>query len=97
MSVTSHYHALIDNKPFFYPPLKNKKHMTIQQETYLFRSIKIFYIHWHRFIKTNKYNYSSQINFTEKLDQDDGATVFIPEKQQKAILNFSLDSLNAIE
>ena len=31
-----------------------------------------------------------QINFTEKLEEDDGTTMFyIPEKQQKTILNFS--------
>ena len=33
-----------------------------------------------------------QINFTGKLEEDDGATMFfISEKQQKHILNFSLD------
>ena len=38
----------------------------------------------------------SNINFTEKLDEDDGATmVFILEKQQKTILNFSSDLLVA--
>ena len=31
-----------------------------------------------------------QISFTEKLDKDNGATIFfIAEKQQKSILNFS--------
>ena len=35
-----------------------------------------------------------QINFTRKLEENDGATMFfIAEKQQKTILNFSLDSL----
>ena len=35
-----------------------------------------------------------QSNFIEKLEEDDGARMFfIAEKQQKAILNFSLDSL----
>ena len=35
-----------------------------------------------------------QINFTGKLEEDDGATMFfIAEKQQKAVLNVSLDSL----
>ena len=35
-----------------------------------------------------------EINFTGKLEEDDGATIFfIGEKQQKTILNFSLDSL----
>ena len=34
----------------------------------------------------------------EKLEEDDGATMsFIAEKQQKLILNFSLDSLNVTE
>ena len=33
-----------------------------------------------------------QINFTGKLEEDGGATMFfISEKQQKTILNFSLD------
>ena len=35
-----------------------------------------------------------QINFVGKLDEDDRATMFFTaEKQQKTILNFSLDSL----
>ena len=39
-----------------------------------------------------------QINFVGKLEEDDGATMFsIAEKQQKTILNFSLDSLIVTE
>ena len=39
-----------------------------------------------------------QINFTGKLGKDYGATVsFIIDKEQKAILNLSVDSLNATE
>ena len=39
-----------------------------------------------------------QINFTRKLEEDDGSTMFfITEKQQKTILNFCLDSLIATE
>ena len=35
-----------------------------------------------------------QIDFVGKLEEDDGATMFfIAEKQQKTILNFSVDSL----
>ena len=35
-----------------------------------------------------------QINFLGKLEEDDSATMFFtPEKEQKTILNFSLDSL----
>ena len=43
-------------------------------------------------------NIPQQINFTGKLDEDDGATmVFISEKQKKTILNFSLGSLIVTE
>ena len=39
-----------------------------------------------------------QINFTGKLEKDDGATMFvIAEKLQKTILKFSLDSLIVTE
>ena len=39
-------------------------------------------------------NMPPKINFKRKLEKDDGATmIFIAEKQQKIILNFSLDSL----
>ena len=39
-----------------------------------------------------------QINFVGKLEENDGATmIFIAEKQQKTILNFSLDSLIVTE
>ena len=47
--------------------------------------------------QTNKY-IAQQINFTGKLAEDNGATMFfITEKQQKTILNFSLDSLMETE
>ena len=39
-----------------------------------------------------------QINFTGKLEEDDGSIMFfITDKQQKTILNFSLDSLIVTE
>ena len=57
--------------------------ITIQQKT-----------HWSRFIKTKNTTITQQIKFTEILEEDDGAKMFFnAEKQQKAILNFSLDSL----
>ena len=41
---------------------------------------------------------TQQINFTGKLEEDDVAKMFfITEKLQKAILNFSLDSLIVTE
>ena len=43
-------------------------------------------------------NIAQQINFLGKLEEDDGATIFfVSEKQQKAILIFSLDSLLVTE
>ena len=43
-------------------------------------------------------NIPQQINFTEKFEEDDGAVMlFIAEKQQKAILNFSINSLMVSE
>ena len=46
--------------------------------------------------KTNA-SIPQQINFIGKLEEDDGATFFIAEKQQKTILNFSLNSLIVTE
>ena len=47
--------------------------------------------------ETNR-NISQQINFTGKLEEDDGATMFfIAEEQQKSILNLSLDLLIVTE
>ena len=43
-------------------------------------------------------NIPQQINFRRKLEEDDGAVMlFIAEKQQRTILNFSLDSLIVTE
>ena len=43
--------------------------------------------------KTNA-SIPQQINFVGRLEEHDGATMFfIAEKQQKTILNFSLDSI----
>ena len=56
---------------------------------------KLIGIDLSRQINTNIPHY---INFTGKLEEDDSATMFsIEEKQQKTILNFSLDSLNVRE
>ena len=47
--------------------------------------------------QTNK-NIPQQVNFTVKLEDDGDATMFfIAEKQQKTILDFSLDSLIVTE
>ena len=45
-----------------------------------------------------KLTFPHQINFSRKLEEDDGATMcFIAEKHQKTIFNFSLDSLIVTE
>ena len=60
------------------------------------------YLHFQRYYKligidlSRQTNASipQQISFVEKLEEDDGAQMFfVSEKQQKAILNLSLDSL----
>ena len=65
------FNGLINNKSFFDQPVKNKQEgyenpiemsrmMTIQQETYQIICIsKLLLTHCYRFIKTNKYKYSS--------------------------------------
>ena len=64
----------------------------------LFLSSKILQTHQYRFIKTNKCMRFPTTNFVGKLEKHDNATLlFIAKKQQKAILNFSLDSLIATE
>ena len=48
--------------------------------------------------KKGNTNIPKQINFMRKLKEtDETSTFFIAEKQQKTILNFSLDSLNITE
>ena len=46
--------------------------------------------------KTNT-NIPQQINFVGKLEDDDAKVFFITEKQQKTVLNFSLDPLIVTE
>ena len=48
--------------------------------------------------RQNDTSIPQQISFTGKLEEDDGVTmIFIAEKQQKNIPNFSLDSLIVTE
>ena len=68
---------------------------------YLYHQLNHFY-HLYYYFKLIGIDLSRQkdtiipqkINFTEKIEEDNGATMFfIAEKKQKTILNFSLDSL----
>ena len=102
---------MIDNEPFFDQPVKSKQsayeklieisrnddYRTGNLLDYLYNQnyYKIIGIDLSRQTNTS---IPQQINFTGKLEKDDGVTmIFIAEKQQKAILNFSLDSLIVTE
>ena len=105
------FNALIDNKPFFHQPVKSKQeafeklikmsrnddYTTGNLLDYLYQQnyYKLIGIDLSRQTNTN---IPQQINFTGKLEEDNGATMFfIAENQQKTILNFSLDSLIVTE
>ena len=59
----------------------------------------LYHLKYYKFIDTDSSRQANasipqQIDFKGKLDENDGATMFFTaEKQQKIILNFSLDSL----
>ena len=67
---------------------KCQEMMTMQQESYWIICINAVDLS----IQTNM-SILQQVNFAGKLEENDGAAmVFISLKQQKTILNFSLDS-----
>ena len=105
------FNALIDNKPFFDQPVKNKQEVyekpiemsrnddytTVNLLDYLYHQ-KYYKLVGIDLSRQTNMSIPEQINFAGKLEEDDGATMlFIAEKQQKAILNFSLDSLIVTE
>ena len=105
------FNALIDNKPFFDQPVKNKQEWyeklieMLRNDDYTTGNLLDYFYHQNYYKRigidlsrqTNT-NSPQQINFTGKLEEDDGTTMlFIAEKQQKTILNFSLDSLIVTE
>ena len=102
------FHALIDNKPFFDQPVKNKQEKLIEKLIEMSRNNVyttgnlLYYMYPKKFYKLIGRDLSSQRNttipqqiyFAGKLQEDDGGTMlFVCEKQQKTILKFSLDSL----
>ena len=71
--------------------------MTIQLLDYLYHQnyYKLIGIDFSRQANTN---ILQQINFTGKLEENDGSIMFfVTDKQQKTILTFSLDSLIVTE
>ena len=101
------FNALIDNKPFFDQPVKNKQEMyekrivMSRNDDYITGNLLDYLYHqnYYKLIgidlsrQTNT-SIPQQINFAGKLEEDNGATMsFMAEKKQKTILNFSLNSL----
>ena len=105
------FNVIIDNKPFFDQPVKSKQEANekpiemSRNDDYATGNLLDFSYHqnYYKLIgidlsrRTNR-NIPQQINFAGKLEEADGSTMFfIPEKQQKTILNFSLHSLIVTE
>ena len=98
------FNALIDNKPFFNHPVKNQQEAyeklieMSRNDDYTTRNLIDFSYHqkYYKLIGINSSrqtntNITQQINFRGKLEE--GAKMFfIAEKNQKSILNLSLDS-----
>ena len=105
------FHALIDNKPFFEHPVKNKQEAyeklieMSRNDDYAIGNL-LDYLYHQKYCKligtdlSRQTNTSipQQINFIRKIEENDGATMFsIVEKQQNTFLNVSLDSLIVTE
>ena len=105
------FNALIDNRPFFDQPVKNKQEAyeklieTSRNDDYTAWNLLDYLFHQNYCIpirtdlsKQKNTIIPQQINFIGKLEEDDGAAMFfITEKQPKSILNFSIDSLIVTE
>ena len=100
------FNELIDNKPFFHHPVKNKleayeKRIKMSQNDECTTGNLLDFSYHQNYYKLIGIDLSiqtnaniSQINFKRKLVEDaDAAIFFIAEKQHKRILSFSLDSL----
>ena len=104
------FNALIDNKPVFDQPVKSKqayeKHIKMSRNNDDTRRNLLDYLYHQNYYKRIGINLSRQtntniplqINFIAKLEGDSRAVMsFVSEKQQKTILNFSLDLLIVTE
>ena len=106
------FDVIIDNKLFFDQAVKNKQesykklfeisrnddYTTGNVSDYLYHQ-KYYKLIGSGFSRQTNTSIPQQINFAGKLkEEDDDATMFfIAQKQQKTILNISLDSLTATE
>ena len=104
------FNALTDNKPVFDQPVKSKqayeKHIKMSRNNDDTRRNLLDYLYHQNYYKRIGINLSrqtntnipQQINFIAKLEGDSRAVMsFVSEKQQKTILNFSLDLLIVTE
>ena len=105
------FNELIDNKPFFDQPVKSKQDAYEKRQEmsrnndyttgnlldYLFHQ-KYYKLIGIDLLRQTNTSIPQQINFTGKLEEYYDATIFfITEKQQKTIVNFSIDLLFVTE
>ena len=101
------FNVLIDNKPFFDQPVKNKQDAyekrieMSRNDDYVTGNLSYYTYHQNYYKLIDIYlPRQTKImqkfhNFMQKLEENNGATLFfISEKQDKTILKFSFDSLN---
>ena len=103
------FSSLIDNKPYFDQPVKSKQEADetlidmSKNDEYTAGNLLDYLYYQSCYIvigidlsRQTSTIITQQINFVRKLGKDDDATMlFISEKQQKAILDFSIDLLIA--
>ena len=100
------FNTLIDNKPFFDQPVKIKqeayeKLVEMSRNSYYTTGSLLDCLYHQKYFNLICIDLSRQtntsipqeINFTGKLEDDKATMFIIAEKQQKTILNISLDSL----
>ena len=100
------FNAWINNKPFFDQQVKSKheayKKLEMSRNNDYTTENLLDYLHHQKYYKGFSIDLSRQkntsipqkISFVRKLEEDDDLTIFfIAEKQQKMILNLSLDLL----
>ena len=111
VEVSRYFNALIENEPFFWSTSKKQRRSVwktvkmLRNDDYTTEDLLGFSFHKSYYIligtdlpRQANTNIAQQINFTGRLEEDDGATIFfISEKQQKTIVNFSLDSFIVTE
>ena len=105
------FNALINNKPYFDQPVKTKQEAyekldEMSRNNDCTTGNLLDYLYHQKYCKrlgidlSRQTNTSipQQINFTGKLGEGNGVTMFlVSEKQHKTILNFSLDSFFVTE